>query len=250
MFKRKTVLYGDSMRPLIAANWKMHGTMDWVSKLDELEATLPAPVRASLDMLICPPFPFIAAMAEKAETVSVHIGAQTCHAAQSGAHTGDVSAEMLASIGASYIITGHSERRAGGETDADVKAKSEAALRAGCVPIICVGEPLDVREAGDAESHVEAQIKGSLPDDKDNIVIAYEPVWAIGTGRTASPEDIADMHAHIRGLVGSGVHILYGGSVKPANAEAILGTRNVNGALIGGAGLEMDSLAAIARAAL
>lgn len=238
------------MRPLIAANWKMHGEPSWDGKLAELDRILPASERESLDMLICPPFPFIAAMAAKASDVSVHIGAQNCHSEQSGAHTGEVSADMLAASGAAYIITGHSERRASGETDADVKAKSEAVQRAGLVPIICVGEPLEVREAGNAEGHVEAQIKASLPDDQDNIVIAYEPIWAIGTGKTASPEDIADMHAHIRGLVGDHVQILYGGSVKPANAEAILGTANVNGALIGGAGLEMESLAAIARAAL
>lgn len=238
------------MRPLIAANWKMHGQMDWVGKLADFNEILPHGDRGEIDVLICPPFPFVAAMKAKASEVSVYIGAQNCHAQETGAHTGEVSAEMLANVGASFIIVGHSERRAAGESDDDVRAKAEAVHRAGLVPIICVGETLEVREAGDAESYVEKQLMASLPDNKDDIVIAYEPVWAIGTGKTASAADISDMHAHIRGLIGDNVRILYGGSVKPANAAEILSTKNVNGALIGGAGLEMPSLADIARAAL
>ncbi len=238
------------LRPLIAANWKMHGGQSWADKPAQFDALLPAAKRNDVDVLICPPHLFLAALATGAKPANIHIGGQDCHAAISGAHTGEVSAEMLASVGASYVIAGHSERRASGETDADVKAKAQAAQRAGLIPIICVGEPLAVRDAGEAASFTAAQLERSLPDDRTNIVIAYEPIWAIGTGRTASPKDIADMHAVIRAIIGDTVRILYGGSVKPDNAHAILSTPNVNGALIGGASLEMYSLAKIAQAAL
>ena len=237
------------MRPLIAANWKMHGDRAWFSKPEELDSILPADEREEIDVLICPPSPFIDGLAKNSENTKIQIGGQNCHSEVSGAHTGEVAAEMLVSAGATYVIVGHSERRAQGESDADVKAKAEAARRAGLIPIICVGETLKERRAGLAKDIVGDQLKASCPESR-NIVIAYEPIWAIGTGETASTSDIAEIHAEIRELIGDDIRILYGGSVKPANAEAILGTDNVNGALIGGASLEMDSLAEICRAAL
>ncbi|MGJ8563477.1 MAG: triose-phosphate isomerase [Alphaproteobacteria bacterium] len=235
------------MRPLIAANWKMHGDVSWADKPAAFDKLLSAGDRKAIDVLICPPFPFITLLKNNA---CIHVGAQNCHTAVSGAHTGEVSAPMLAGVGASYIITGHSERRAAGETDADVKAKTQAVLDAGLTAILCVGESLKTRQSGDALACVDDQLAACLPDSLDNVVIAYEPIWAIGTGMTASLDDIAEMHSHIRGIVGAGTRILYGGSVKPANAKDILSTANVNGALIGGASLEMDSLAEIAKAAL
>lgn len=235
------------MRTLIAANWKMHGRLDWVAKTAEFDKILPQSQRGDIDVLICPPALYLAAMATNQDDVL--IGAQNCHHAVSGAHTGEISAAMLREAGASYVIVGHSERREQGETDADVKAKAQAAHESGVIPIVCVGESLTQREAGEAEAVVTAQLAGSLPDDAKDYVVAYEPIWAIGTGKVPTISDIKDMHTHIRSIVGKDVRILYGGSVKPTNAEDILGTRNVNGALIGGASLEMDSLAAIARTA-
>ena len=237
------------MRPLIAGNWKMHGDMDWIDKPSEFNGLMPPAEREHLDVLICPPSVFIASMAASCFEANIHLGAQNCHDAESGAHTGEVSATMVKSAGASFVIVGHSERRAGGETDADVVAKARAASKQGLTPIICVGESLDIRKAGKAEDVVSAQIKASVPDGLTDYVLAYEPIWAIGTGMTATAEDIKAMHAVIREIVGPKVRILYGGSVKPANAKEILGTENVNGALIGGASLEMESLAAIAGAA-
>ena len=237
------------MRPLIAGNWKMHGDMSWLDKPSAFAALIPAAQREHLDILICPPSLFIAPLAENCAAANIHLGAQNCHDAESGAHTGEVSAQMVKSAGADYVILGHSERRASGETDSDVAAKAIAAAKQGLTPIICVGESLDIRKAGEAEAVVSAQIKASVPEDLTDYVLAYEPIWAIGTGMTATAEDIKAMHAVIRDIVGPNVRILYGGSVKPANAKEILGTENVNGALIGGASLEMESLAAIAQAA-
>jgi len=237
------------MRPLIAGNWKMHGDMDWIDKPSEFNGLMPAAEREHLDVLICPPSVFIASMAASCFEANIHLGAQNCHRAESGAYTGEVSAAMVKSAGASFVIVGHSERRAGGETDADVVAKARAASKQGLTPIICVGESLDIRKAGKAEDVVSAQINASVPEGLTDYVLAYEPIWAIGTGMTATAEDIKAMHAVIREIVGPKVRILYGGSVKPANAKEILGTENVNGALIGGASLEMESLAAIAGAA-
>lgn len=238
-----------ALRPLIAANWKMHGDMSWIEKLYQFDEIYPAGERAAIDVLICPPAPFIFPMMEQCGGKDIWLGAQNCHAGEKGAHTGELAAEMLESVGADYVIVGHSERRANGESDADVRAKAQACTRAELIPIICVGESLAQREAGEALSVVAAQITGSVPDITD-YVIAYEPVWAIGTGKVPTIADIADMHAAIRAQVGPNVRILYGGSVKPANAKDILATANVNGALIGGAGLEMESLAAIARFAV
>lgn len=236
-----------TLRTLIAANWKMHGDKSWGFKPADFSGIYPAENRKHLDVLICPPAILLGAMVDPEQT-GVLLGGQDCHANESGAHTGNVSAEMLKDARASYVIVGHSERRAEGDTDADVNAKAKAAVRAGLVPIICVGETESQRDAGDAEKVVAAQIKASVPKIKD-YVIAYEPVWAIGTGKTATPEDVDQMHTAIRAQVGPKIRLLYGGSVKPANAEALLGLKDVNGALIGGAGLEMESLAEIAKAA-
>ena len=236
-----------SLRTLIAANWKMHGDLSWVFKPADFNALFPAENRKHLDVLICPPAILLSSMLDPEQT-HVLIGGQDCHANESGAHTGNISAEMLKDAGASYVIVGHSECRAGGDTDADVNAKANAAVRAGLIPIICVGETEAQRDAGKAEKVVAAQIKASIPKIKD-YVIAYEPVWAIGTGKTAMPDDVTEMHNAIRAQVGAQVRLLYGGSVKPANAEELLALKNVNGALIGGAGLEMESLVEIARLA-
>ena len=236
-----------TLRPLIAANWKMHGDLSWTFKPADFNALFSAEDRKHLDVLICPPATLLSSMLDPKQT-NVHIGGQDCHAIETGAHTGNISAEMLADAGASYVIVGHSERRAEGDTDKDVNAKAKAAARAKLIPIICVGETEAEREAGKAKKVVSAQIKASVPKLKE-YVIAYEPVWAIGTGKTATPEDVDEMHNAIREQVGPKVRILYGGSVKPANAESLLALKNVNGALIGGAGLEMESLAEIAKAA-
>lgn len=239
------------MRTLIAANWKMHGALDWMSKPDDFNAIFPKSGRKHLDVLICPPALYIAQMAKNEG--GVEIGAQNCHHADSGAHTGEVSAKMIKDTGASYVIVGHSERRAAGEIDSQVQAKAAAAQSHDLVPIICVGESLEQRENGQAEAVVSAQLAASVPSANPqgglNLVIAYEPIWAIGTGKVPTISDIAAMHKHIRSIVGEGVRILYGGSVKPSNAKDILATPNVNGALIGGASLEMQSLADIALAA-
>ncbi len=234
--------------PLIAANWKMHGDMSWAQKPVELDAAFPIAEREHLELLICPPFPLLPALHVVAGPLNIRVGAQNCHSEIKGAHTGEVSAELLADAGADYVIVGHSERRASGETDQNVHDKAVAANRADLIPIICVGESLEQREAGDAIKVVADQLNKSVPDIED-YVIAYEPIWAIGTGKIPTMDDISDMHHAIRKRVGQDIRILYGGSVKPGNASEILAVPNVNGALIGGASLEMDSLAAIAKAA-
>jgi triosephosphate isomerase (TIM) len=231
-------------RKLIAGNWKMHGSL---AALDELTA-IAAAAHEDVDVAICPPFTLIAPAAAKAG--HVRIGAQDCSPQPQGAHTGDVSAAMLAEAGATLCIVGHSERRADhGETDAVVRAKAEAALAAGLQPIVCVGETLEQRDAGDAIKVVEGQLDGSLPEAFERCVVAYEPVWAIGTGRTPSADDVAAMHAAIRAKVGPDVRILYGGSVKPSNAAELLHVANVDGALVGGASLTAADFVPIIRAA-
>ena len=238
----------DAPRPLAAGNWKMNGLGADAGEIALLAAKLVVR-EAEADVLICPPATLLARMAVAFEGQGIAFGAQDCHAKPSGAHTGDISAEMIADAGGSYVIVGHSERRAGyGETDATVAAKAAAALNAGLVAIVCVGETLDEREAGKALAVVDAQVQGSLPAGAtpENTVIAYEPVWAIGTGKTPSLDDIAEMHAAIRARLGSpGFRILYGGSVKPANAAQILGLANVDGALVGGASLKAADFDAI-----
>jgi len=241
--------------PLIAGNWKMNGGLADATALAKAVAALPA---GPADVLVCPPFPFLAAVGQAIAGSRLALGAQDCHAAPSGAHTGDVSAEMLRDVGCRYVIVGHSERRTNhAETDAAVKAKAAAALRVGLVAIVCVGETLAERDAGRAEAVVAAQLAGSLPAGASsaNLVIAYEPVWAIGTGRTPTAAQVADIHAAIRGdLVrrfadGAAMRVLYGGSVNAANAAELLAVANVDGALVGGASLKADAFAAIAAAA-
>ncbi|MBC6402568.1 MAG: triose-phosphate isomerase [Hyphomonadaceae bacterium] len=238
------------MRPLIAANWKMHGSPGWAEKPREFNVLFPQTERAGIDVLICPAFPFIADVSAKAVSRGILTGAQNCHTSESGAHTGEVSASMLVSVGASYVILGHSERRAAGEKNTDVKIKTETAITAGLTPVVCVGETLAQREGNQAIRVVTKQLEESCTDDSNDYVIAYEPVWAIGTGRVPTATDIMDMHETIRNTVGDTVRILYGGSVKPDNAAEILGLVNVNGVLVGGASLDMESFSQIARRAL
>ncbi|MDE2595322.1 MAG: triose-phosphate isomerase [Sphingomonadales bacterium] len=243
-------------RPYIVGNWKMNGTRAMLAEaraIDRAAARHPA-----VAVGIAPPFTLVAAMAEAVQDVAV--GGQDCHAQASGAFTGDVSAPILADAGASFTIVGHSERRAmHGESDADVRAKAEAALAAGLSVIVCVGETEAQRDSGKAEAVVEAQLDGSLPQGDvagGKLSVAYEPVWAIGTGRVPSVEDVAAMHQAIRarlvstyGEAGASVRILYGGSVNAGNAAELLAVDNVGGALVGGASLTAESFATIISAA-
>jgi triosephosphate isomerase len=248
---------------LVAGNWKMNTwpknadgsdngwSMEQIRELNERAGHIVA------DVAICPPAILIADWAAYAE--AVWIGGQDCHAEQSGAFTGWLSAEMLREAGASMVIVGHSERRLyAHESDADVKAKAEAALRAGLLPIICVGEPEAVRTAGGHVAHVLAQVERSLPDVVDDrVIIAYEPIWAIGTGQTATPDDVAEMHAAIRAFcvqrhgaaVAKDLRVLYGGSVNAGNAAELFAIADVDGALVGGASLKAVSFMPIVEAA-
>lgn len=238
------------MKPLIAGNWKMNGLSASEAEIQALIGKLDGSAPDDRDVLICPPATLLAGFAAQYSDEAIQFGGQDCHASQSGAHTGDISAEMLSDVGAAYVIVGHSERRADhGESDAEVRAKAEAALRAGLTPIICVGETKDERTEGRALDVVRGQLKGSIPETNETYVIAYEPVWAIGTGLTPTLDDIAEMHGDIRAQTGEGVRLLYGGSVKPANADEILRVANVNGALVGGASLKADDFYAIVSAA-
>jgi len=243
-------------KPLVAGNWKMNGLK---ADAKELKAMIKAAAKApgyACDLLICPPAPLIPVFAEAAKGGTVKIGAQDCHAKASGAHTGDVSAEILKDAGARSIIVGHSERRQDhGETDAVVRAKAEAVRRVGLPAIICIGETLAERDAKKTLEVVGRQLQGSVPDGATaaNTVIAYEPVWAIGTGRTPTLDEIQVVHAAIRtqlthrfGPEGAGIRILYGGSVKPDNAAGILPLPDVDGALVGGASLKAKDFLAIA----
>lgn len=245
------------VRPLVAGNWKMNGLRGSAAELEKILAGA-AGVAAKIDLMVCPPATLMAAFAQLAAASPVAIGGQDCHAEASGAFTGDVSAEMLKDAGATAVIVGHSERRTlHKETDAEVAAKARAAWRAGLTAIVCVGETRQEREAGRALAVVGGQLKGSLPDGctAQNLVVAYEPVWAIGTGLTPTAADVAEVHAAIRQALaarfpaaGAGVRILYGGSVKPANARELLSVADVNGALVGGASLKADDFLGIAKA--
>jgi len=247
-------------RPLIAGNWKMNGVgADALALAQGIAAKRKAEPNVPADLLICPPVTLIAEIAKTVAGSGVAVGGQDCHAKVSGAHTGDISALMLKDAGAAYVIVGHSERRADhGETDAVVKAKAAAVHAAGLVAIICIGETLAQRDAGQTLEVNRGQLLGSLPDGADaaNTVIAYEPVWAIGTGRVATPEQAQEVHAAIRAeltnrlgaAVSSKLRILYGGSMKPDNAKVLLALPDVDGGLIGGASLKVDDFWACAKA--
>ncbi|PWE28838.1 triose-phosphate isomerase [Maritimibacter sp. 55A14] len=243
-------------RKLAAGNWKMNGTGESLAEVDRLLRALPDPC---CEVLICPPATLLHRMAARLEGATVALGGQTCHAATCGAHTGDISAAMLADAGASHVILGHSERRAEhGESDLDIRAMTEAAWDAGLAAIVCVGETDAEREAVNTLDIVGGQMASSIPDavTGENLIVAYEPVWAIGTGRTPSLDEIGEVHDFIRARlerrfgpgVGRSVRILYGGSMKPGNAAEIAAVSNVDGGLIGGASLTADDFAGIIRA--
>jgi triosephosphate isomerase len=238
-------------RRLIAGNWKMNGL-----KMDGLALARDLAVRAAAgapncDLLVCPPATLVAAIGGALAGSVIALGGQDCAAAEKGAFTGDISAEMLRDAGCTHVILGHSERRHGhGETDAEIRAKIGGAWRAGLVAILCVGETRAEREAGRAPAVVSGQLAGSMPEGADaaRLVIAYEPFWAIGTGLTPTLADIAGIHRAIRGEIPFGTRILYGGSVNPKNAAEILGLDEVDGALVGGASLKAEDFWAIAEA--
>jgi triosephosphate isomerase len=242
-------------RALVAGNWKMNGLKPAAAELGKMVAG--ATALPGVDLLVCPPATLLMMFVSVTHGSKVAIGAQDCHAEPSGAFTGDISAEMLADAGATAVIVGHSERRAHhAETDSIVRAKALAAWRAGLMAIVCVGETRNQRSAGQTLDVVGSQIAGSLPNSvvADGLVIAYEPVWAIGTGLTPTPADVAQVHDFIRerlvkrfGETGDEIRILYGGSVKPANAKELLGVANVDGALVGGASLKAEDFLGIAR---
>ena len=247
----------DAIRPLIAGNWKMNGLKSSATEFEAMVAGA-SEVAAKADLLVCPPATLIAAFADKARgSRTLKVGAQDCHPKASGAHTGDISAEMLADAGASAIIVGHSERRADhGESDVLVRQKAEAVWRAGLTAIVCIGETQHQRDAGQTLDICRGQLNLSLPDaaTSGNLIVAYEPVWAIGTGLTPTVGDVEQIHGFIRELLiarfkgdGAAIRILYGGSVKPSNAAELMAVANVNGALVGGASLKASDFLAIAR---
>jgi triosephosphate isomerase (TIM) len=245
-------------RPLVAGNWKMNGLKAGLEEIAAMQRAVEAGQAGRAEVLVCPPATLIISAAAALRGGPMAVGAQDCHPKASGAFTGDISAPMLKDAGAAYVIVGHSERRAGyGESDALVRSKAEAAIEAGLAAIVCVGETKAEREAGEAVSVVSGQIRGSLPPTAApaNLVVAYEPVWAIGTGLTPTAADVAQMHASVRALLGeiygeagAQMRILYGGSVKPSNANELLGLANVDGALVGGASLKAADFIAIAAA--
>jgi len=238
---------------LVAGNWKMNGLRaDGTALARGLAERAIAAARAGsgCELLVCPPATLLAAVAGALAGSGIALGGQDCHAAPKGAYTGDISPEMLADAGCSHVILGHSERRHGhGEGDAAVREKILGAWRAGLVAILCVGETQAQRQAGQAADIVAAQLAGSIPNGAaaDNLVVAYEPVWAIGTGLTATLDDIATMHGALRARTPAGARILYGGSVNPQNAAGILRLAGVDGALVGGASLDAESFWTIAR---
>jgi len=239
-------------RKLAAGNWKMNGTRPALAEVSALLALHPDP---SCDVVLCPPATLIAAMVERIGSGPIRVGGQDCHAKASGAHTGDIAAPMLADAGARYVILGHSERRQDhGETSGQVRAKAEAALAAGLVVILCVGETEAERDRGTTLQVITEHLAQSLPDQANgrNLVVAYEPVWAIGTGRTPSPAQIGEVHGALRaalqarfGPEAEAFRLLYGGSVQPANAADIFAIADVDGALVGGASLKATDFAAI-----
>lgn len=247
------------MKPLIAGNWKMNGLSASLAEFDAMVAGYDVVLRSAVDLMVCPPATLLTSMAGRVGTSGIALGGQDCHAAIQGAHTGCISAEMIADAGGTSVIVGHSERRADHhETSELVAAKAKAALRAGLLAIICVGETQSERLEGKALEVVGRQLKESVPVELDasRVVIAYEPVWAIGTGLTPTTADVIEMHAQIRALLsdlfgaaGASIRILYGGSVKPSNAAELLSAANVGGALVGGASLKAADFLPIAQAA-
>ncbi len=243
------------MQKLAAGNWKMNGLADALVEIDALAAAHPSP---GCEVLICPPATLLSRLSDRTSGTAIQTGAQDCHANATGAHTGDISAEMVADAGGAFIIVGHSERRADHEEDdATIRAKAEATWRAGLTAIICVGETLAEREAGRTIEVVGSQLAGSVPEGANtaSTVIAYEPVWAIGTGKVPTLEEIAEVHADIRsrlsdrfGSEAANMRLLYGGSVKPSNAGDIFGVPNVDGALVGGASLKAADFGGIVAA--
>jgi triosephosphate isomerase len=243
---------------MVAGNWKMNGSRASLDELALMSTGFTPALRQKLDLMICPPATLVLAASQRAVGTGIAIGGQDCHANDAGAHTGDLSAGMLFDAGATAVIVGHSERRADhNESDATVRAKAEAARRNALIAIICVGETRADREAGKTLAVVRRQLKGSIPDHMTSrdLVVAYEPVWAIGTGLTPTAGDVAEVHAMIRQdlrrIVGKEeaekVRILYGGSVKPSNAKELMSVPNVNGALVGGASLKaLDLLGIVA----
>jgi triosephosphate isomerase len=243
-------------RKMAAGNWKMNGTK---AALSELTAVAEASSDLDVDVLVCPPAPLLSLAGDTSKTDTLMIGAQDCHSETSGAHTGDISASMIADVGATHVIVGHSERRANhGEDDVDVREKARTAQETGLVAIVCVGESEDQRLADNTLDIIGGQLAMSVPDAATaaNIVIAYEPVWAIGTGRTPTTEQIDEVHDFMRmklierfgAEIGGDIRLLYGGSVKPGNAAEIFETDNVDGALVGGASLKADDFIPIIKA--
>lgn len=237
------------IKALVAGNWKMNGLKASAREIKSLAGLIAkSPKKAKCDVLICPPATLVSTLKDAAKGSKIAIGGQDCHANVSGAHTGDISAEMLKDAGATYVIVGHSERRADhGETSEMVNAKAQAAHRAGLIAIVCVGETEAQRDAGETLAVIREQLAGSLPKGitAKNTIVAYEPVWAIGTGRTPTADDVAKVHAAIRAALkkrfkaeGEAMRLLYGGSVKASNAVELMGVPNVNGALVGGASLK------------
>jgi triosephosphate isomerase len=245
-------------RKLVAGNWKMNGLRRTGTQLAlDLAGQARIADRLACDILVCPPATLLWPVATALAGSLIAVGGQDCHSARAGAHTGDISAEMLGDVGCTYVIVGHSERRSDhGESDATVRAKAQAAQAAGLTPIVCVGETAAQRKAGKTLKVIESQVEGSVPPGSTaaTVVVAYEPVWAIGTGLSASATDVAAAHAHIRAVLGrglgdaaaAGIRILYGGSVKPDNAAELLALADVDGALVGGASLKANDFWAIA----
>lgn len=241
--------------PLVAGNWKMNGERDQLDQLALLASGVDDELADKVDVVVCPPATLLYVATTLSEDTPLEVGAQDCHNEASGAHTGDISAEMIKDCMAEYCIVGHSERRTDHkESDYHVAGKTQACWRAGLVAIVCIGETEAEYDAGQAEQVLKQQIMQSVPEGatEEDTIIAYEPVWAIGTGKTPSPEDVGEIHAFIReeliakfGAHGERMRILYGGSVKPTNASEILAVANVDGALVGGASLKAADLLAI-----
>ncbi len=236
------------IKPLVAGNWKMNGLKTSLNEIGAMGQGFDSALQDKIDMMICTPATLVLTAAHTALGSGIAIGGEDCHANASGAHTGDISAEMLKDAGATAVIVGHSERRTDhGESNADVKAKANAGLRAGLLTIVCIGETEAQRKSGETLAVLKDQLDGSMPDNSEasQVVVAYEPVWAIGTGLVPSSDDVKEAHAFIRenlrarfGDEGAKMRLLYGGSVKPSNAVELMGIANVDGALVGGASLK------------